>query len=228
MTAICLSVCTWFAASPAPSYSRMVSIMSSMSRWISGVRTSSGGTGLAGRRSTGWPRRATFRIAMTSPSLARGLGGLLRLDLPHPAHALAEAPRVGLEEAPELLPLLEHDRGLELVHRGLERRLLHRRAGRVAQLRQHRLGRPRRREDPRPDVELGPTVAELREGRHVRQRRDTLVTPAAERAKLAGLDVRQHDGRARGERVHVAAQDRGERRARARVRHVTELDPGGV
>src|SRR5213592_2911007 len=72
MTAICLAVCTWFAARPAPSYSRMVSIMSSMSRWTSGERISSGGTGFATWRRMGWPRRATFRIAMVSPILARG------------------------------------------------------------------------------------------------------------------------------------------------------------
>src|SRR5437867_7334005 len=72
MTAICLAVCTWFAARPAPSYSRMVSIMSSMSRWTSGERISSGGTGFATWRRMGWPRRATFRIAMVFPILARG------------------------------------------------------------------------------------------------------------------------------------------------------------
>src|SRR5438046_1548351 len=52
----------------------MVSTMSSMSRWTSGERISSGGTGFATWRRTGWPRRATFRIAMVSPILARGYG----------------------------------------------------------------------------------------------------------------------------------------------------------
>jgi len=41
------------AASPAPSYSRIVSIMSSMSRWVAGERIDRGSTGSATCRSTG-------------------------------------------------------------------------------------------------------------------------------------------------------------------------------
>jgi hypothetical protein len=52
---------------PTPSYSRMVSTMSSMNRWVSGLEISAAGTGSATRRSTGCPRRATFRIAMRTP-----------------------------------------------------------------------------------------------------------------------------------------------------------------
>src|SRR5947208_3174183 len=93
MTATWRSVWTWFAARPAPSYSRMVSTMSSMNRWTSGERISLGGIGSATWRRMGWPRRATFRIAMTSSILARAL---LRLDPPHLPHALGEALGVGL------------------------------------------------------------------------------------------------------------------------------------
>src|SRR5436309_1968668 len=103
MTATWRSVWTWFAARPAPSYSRMVSTMSSMNRWTSGERISLGGIGSATWRRMGWPRRATFRIAMTSSILARAL---LRLDPPHVPHALGEALGVGLEGLPELLALL--------------------------------------------------------------------------------------------------------------------------
>src|SRR5579885_1248671 len=52
------------AARPAPSYSAMVSSMSSMSRCTSGAPMPSGGTGAATRRSTGCPSRATRRTAM--------------------------------------------------------------------------------------------------------------------------------------------------------------------
>src|SRR5215472_13168342 len=68
MTAICLSVCTWVAASPAPSYSRMVSTMSSMSRCTAAVRSDAGSTRSATFRSTGCPRRATFKIAISRES----------------------------------------------------------------------------------------------------------------------------------------------------------------
>src|SRR5687767_5481818 len=99
----------------------MVSIMSSMNRCTAGVRILSGSTGVACIRRTGWPRRATFRIAIT--------GGIvtcasLRLDAPDLAHALREAPRVGLEELLELLTLLEGDGRLDLVHGRLELRLV--------------------------------------------------------------------------------------------------------
>src|SRR5437899_12461146 len=66
MTHTCFSVCTWLAASPAPLYSRIVSTMSPISRWISGDRISSTGTGAATLRSTGCPSRATFRMAIDS------------------------------------------------------------------------------------------------------------------------------------------------------------------
>ena len=49
-------------ASPTPSYSCIVSIMSSISRWNPGSAICSGATSLAGVRTTGWPMRATFRI----------------------------------------------------------------------------------------------------------------------------------------------------------------------
>src|SRR3989338_2895789 len=221
MTQTCWSTWTWFAASPAPSYSRMVSIMSSMSRCVSGARMASSGTGRAGCRSTGCPRRATFRIAM--PSIL-----LLDLDLAHLPHALGQAPGVGVEEPLELLPLLERDRRLELVHRAFELGVLDGLAERLTELRQRGLGGTLRGEDAGPDVELGVRIAELLEGRHVRQRGDPRVAPAGQRTELARLDVGQHHGRAGGERVHVTAEDRGERRPRARVRHVAELDPGRV
>src|SRR3990170_6426255 len=221
MTQTCWSTWTWFAASPAPSYSRMVSIMSSMSRCVSGARMASSGTGRAGCRSTGCPRRATFRIAM--PSIL-----LLDLDLAHLPHALGQTPGVGLEEALELRPLLERDGRLQLVHRALEGWILDGLAERPAEPGERGLGCAPRGEDAGPDVELRVRVAELLEGRYVRQRGHARVAPAGERTELAGLDVGQHDGRARGEGVHVAAEDRRERRPSARVGHVAKLDPGRV
>src|SRR3989304_4593077 len=53
MTAICLRVWTWVAERPAPLYSRIVSIMSSISRWVSDTRISGTGTGARPARSTG-------------------------------------------------------------------------------------------------------------------------------------------------------------------------------
>src|SRR5262249_26413806 len=75
---------TWTcgAASPAPSYSAIVSSMSSMSCWISGARMASGDTDSATWRRTGCPSRATFRIAMSSCSRSpRGSQVLLFLRL---------------------------------------------------------------------------------------------------------------------------------------------------
>src|SRR5579885_3616101 len=63
---------TWGAARPAPSYSAMVSSMSSMSRCTSGAPMPSGGTGAATRRSTGCPSRATRRTAMLPPCWQTG------------------------------------------------------------------------------------------------------------------------------------------------------------
>ncbi len=56
--------CTCGAASPTPWYSFIVSNMSSMSFWNSGERISAGSTARARARSTGWPIRATLRIAL--------------------------------------------------------------------------------------------------------------------------------------------------------------------
>src|SRR5438445_115216 len=56
--------CTCGAASPAPSWSSMVSNMSSIRRWISGAPIASGETGSATCRRMGWPRCATLRTAM--------------------------------------------------------------------------------------------------------------------------------------------------------------------
>src|SRR5688572_3872922 len=119
---------------------------------------------------------------------------LLLLDPPHLANAVGQPLRVRVEEALELVALLEGDRRLELVHRALELGLRDRGSRSFAQLRQHRLRRPLRREDTGPDVELDLGVAELLEGRHVRQCRDPLVAPAGQRAQLARLDVRDDDG----------------------------------
>ena len=54
------------AASPTPSYSYIVSRMSSISFWNSRSRKASFRTGFAGERRTGWPMRATFRMDMGS------------------------------------------------------------------------------------------------------------------------------------------------------------------
>src|SRR4051812_20963606 len=53
-----------------PPYSSIVSIMSAISRWISGERISSGERSRAGVRRTGWPIRATLRMAMVQANLA--------------------------------------------------------------------------------------------------------------------------------------------------------------
>src|SRR5205807_6415004 len=52
------------AASPTPRYSIIVSIMSSMSSWSGGFAISERVSASAFIRSTGWPIRATFRIAI--------------------------------------------------------------------------------------------------------------------------------------------------------------------
>src|SRR5713226_1209482 len=62
MMTICFDTCTCGTARPAPSYSYMVSIISSINCWTAGVRIWSGGTGSATWRSTGCPRRATLNI----------------------------------------------------------------------------------------------------------------------------------------------------------------------
>src|SRR4029079_16959624 len=54
--------CTCGAASPTPWYSFIVSNMSSMSCWISGVRISDGCSARAFARRTGCPMRAIFKI----------------------------------------------------------------------------------------------------------------------------------------------------------------------
>src|SRR5207244_2896946 len=64
--------CTCGAASPAPSWSSMVSNMSSIRRWISGAPIASGETGSATCRRMGWPRRATLRTAMAPRFADRG------------------------------------------------------------------------------------------------------------------------------------------------------------
>ena len=76
---------TWGAASPTPSYSYMVSRMSSISFWKSGSLKAAFGTGFAGERRTGWPIRATFRIDMGSSS--RWDAGRRRASLAFPAFA---------------------------------------------------------------------------------------------------------------------------------------------
>src|SRR3954453_18052490 len=52
------------AARPTPWYSRIVAIMSSISLWVAAPRTSALSSGRALARSTGWPIRATFKIAI--------------------------------------------------------------------------------------------------------------------------------------------------------------------
>jgi hypothetical protein len=64
ITAICFETCTCGAAIPTPSYSRIVSIMSSISCCMSAEVMVSFGTACEGFRITGLPRRATFRIAI--------------------------------------------------------------------------------------------------------------------------------------------------------------------
>src|SRR5580658_3439265 len=71
MTQMRTGSCTWFAAIPAPAASRIVSTMSSMSRWIGGLASSSRVTSRARWRSTGCPMVAIFlsAIAPASPLL---------------------------------------------------------------------------------------------------------------------------------------------------------------
>src|SRR2546429_9507181 len=111
MTATWRSVWTWFAARPAPSYSRMVSTMSSMNRWTSGERISLGGIGPATLRRMGVPKRATLRIAMSSSIFARAL---LRLQPPQFPHPLTQALGGRPVEQSELFALLERHGRLEL------------------------------------------------------------------------------------------------------------------
>src|SRR5262249_7731337 len=139
-----------------------------------------------------------------SPWLSEVYHASLRLDLPDFPDAFGQPAGVGLEELRELVPLLEHDRGLELVHRAFEVAVVDGGPERVAQLGQHGLGRAARREDAGPDVELGVGIAELLERGHLGQRGDALVAPSCERAELARLDVRQDHRRARGQRVLAA------------------------
>src|SRR5262245_39290171 len=115
-----------------------------------------------------------------SPRLRLRLALLFFFDLPHLADAFGEAVRVGGEEARELVALLERDGGLQLVHRGLELGIGHRRAQPVPELGQHGLRRALGREDARPDVELRLRIPEFLERGHVRQRGDPRLAPARE------------------------------------------------
>src|SRR5262249_51786484 len=116
----------------------MVSTMSSMKRCISGRAISPAGTGSAALRSTGLPRRATFRMAMAesfsrSGCRARARPGdgatrriLARAALLDPAdapHALGQCLGVPVPEALELVGVQVVDRRLELGHRALELRV---------------------------------------------------------------------------------------------------------
>src|SRR5262249_59679272 len=86
--------------------SRMVSIMSSMSRWVWAERISLAGTGSEIFLSTGCPRRATFKIAIGSPRgriVAQGSRALERGQHSGPARIVER----GLEGRIELGAIVE-------------------------------------------------------------------------------------------------------------------------
>ena len=87
--------------------------------------------------------------------------------------------------------------------------------------------RPRRGEDAGPDVELDVAVAPLDEGRHLLEAGRAPGTPLGERAQPPLADVRQRRSGAGGERLHLPAEQRGQRRAAALEGRVQQVDVRG-
>src|SRR4051812_22835998 len=74
--------CTWLAAMPAPLAARIVSIVSSISCWISGEASSSRISTRVGWRSTGCPTVAILRTVTRSSALGhRHADATLACDL---------------------------------------------------------------------------------------------------------------------------------------------------
>src|SRR6185369_13617274 len=110
--------CTWGPPRPTPSYSCMVSTMSSTRCWNSGDASTSGGTSRAAERTTGWPMRATLRIIgllVELVAVARGdlddADGRVPEDLEADDAARGLAPERGVElaQAGDALPVEGED-----------------------------------------------------------------------------------------------------------------------
>ena len=86
----------------------------------------------------------------------------------------------------------------------------------------------RRPDDSVPLRRLEAGIAELRDRRHVRKRRDALRRSHRDRSELSGLDVRHQRRRARGSRLEPAAEQVLQLRPRSAVRDVHDVDAGHV
>ncbi len=87
-------------------------------------------------------------------------------------------------------------------------------------------GCPGGRNDAEPEIGLQLRKAGLGRGRHVGQPLAACRRGDGERAQLAGLDLRDHDGRGVGEHLDLAGQQVGDRRIGAAIGHVHDVDAG--
>ena len=87
------------------------------------------------------------------------------------------------------------------------------------------LRRLRRRHDAVPGDRFE-TRQRFRDGRHVRQRRQTLGRSNREQLELAGFDQRQRDAEIVEHQIDVAGEQALQRRRRAAIGNVTQLHLG--
>src|SRR6266545_68388 len=137
----------------------------------------------------------------------------------HPRPLLDILAQIGIElggahhqrDGPLLVPGLLHVGAIDrLVDLGIE-------------LVDDRLGRAGGRHDADPNGRFVAWNAGFRDGGHVRQHRRALAGGGAERAHLAGLDVRRHGGDGVKSHLHMAADDAVAHFAGRLMRHVNQV-----
>ena len=186
-------------------------------REISRVRWPVGARGPVTVDGASW---AVLLSATGAPVLARAAGIVAATETP-PADARIDA------------VLAREGRAVAVVQRVAASRqgTLHLRVSRHrrhagAQRFPHRRGRGRRGEDAAPDVVLAPGKAFFQQRRRLRKLGEALRPPAGQHAQPAVPDMRRHRAWATGQRLHLAGQQRRQRRGAALEGHVQQLHLG--
>src|SRR5882672_743408 len=166
---------------------------------------SSGVTGRCGDIVGVWIAPVTAQVMMTLPCAAAM--ALLLLDRPDSLDRVGELLRVLVPELPEIRGVEIAHGSLDLGHRVLEIRILHRLPHGVPQLLLDRGRSTRGRRQAGPDEVLG-VDADLLQRRHLGQRGEPLVPEVRERPQTLPLDLADHGGGSADGHVDLRAEQR--------------------